>query len=209
MTAETLQVGVFVSGRGSNLKALLEAKAAGGLDQVRFALVFSDKDSPLAFDHAHAHEVGVYHVNPKAFKKKADYEAAVLEKLEGAGVNFIVLAGYMRIVGPTLLEAYEGRMINIHPSLLPAFPGLHAQKQALDNGAKESGCTVHFVDAGVDSGPIILQRAVPCLPDDSEDTLSARILKQEHQALPEALRLISEGLVTTEGRTVIVSESEK
>lgn len=208
MTAKTLQVGVFVSGRGSNLQALLDAKAAGGLDRVRFALVFSDKQSPAAFDHAREHEVPVCHVAPKAFEKKSDYEASVLERLREAGVDFIVLAGYMRIVGPTLLEAFEGRMINIHPSLLPAFPGLHAQKQALESDAQESGCTVHFVDAGVDSGPIILQRSVPCLPGDTEDALSARILEQEHKALPEALRLISEGFVSTEGRTVTVTEGD-
>lgn len=199
-----LKVAVFVSGRGSNLKALLEAKAAGRLDGVTFACVFSDVDAPPAFDHARSHGVPTFHFSPKAFGKKRDYESAVHDRLREAGVDFIVLAGYMRIVGPTLLEAFAERMINIHPSLLPAFPGLHAQRQALEYGVKVAGCTVHFVDAGVDSGPIVLQRTVSASPEDDEDALCARILEQEHQALPEALELIAEGKVRVEDRKVFI-----
>lgn len=201
-----LHVAVFVSGRGSNLKALLEAKAAGRLKRVEFALVFSDRDAPPAFEHARAHGVEVCHHAPRAFATKLDYEAAVLEELQRRGVEFIVLAGYMRIVGPTLLEAFSEKMINIHPSLLPAFPGLHAQRQAVEYGVKVSGCTVHFVDGGVDSGPVILQRTVEARADDSEETLSARILEQEHRALPDALEWISEGRVRVDGRRVFVSD---
>lgn len=201
-----LRVAVFVSGRGSNLKALLEAKAAGRLPRAEFVLVFSDKESPAAFEHARAHGVDICHRAPRAFARKLEYESAVLEELQKRSVELIVLAGYMRIVGPTLLEAYSERMINIHPSLLPAFPGLHAQRQAIEYGVKVAGCTVHFVDGGVDSGPVILQRTVEARADDTEDTLSARILEQEHRALPDALEWISEGRVRVDGRRVFVSE---
>lgn len=201
-----LRVAVFVSGRGSNLKALLEARAEGRLKRVEFALVFSDKESPAAFEHARAHGVDICHRSPRAYASKPEYESAVLEELQKREIGLIVLAGYMRIVGPTLLEAYSERMINIHPSLLPAFPGLHAQRQAVEYGVKIAGCTVHFVDGGIDSGPVILQRTVEVRADDTEDTLSARILEQEHRALPDALEWISEGRVRVDGRRVVIAE---
>ena len=199
---QSLAVAVFVSGRGSNLKALLDAKASGRLDRTRFVLVFSDADSPPAFAHARAHGVPACHVSPKGFRSKKDYEKAVLDLLTEAGAEWIVLAGYMRIIGPTLLDAFPHRIINIHPSLLPAFPGLHAQRQALQSGVEVTGCTVHFVDSGTDTGPIILQRRVACRPDDTEETLAARILDHEHQALPDVLEWISQGRVRLEGRKV-------
>lgn len=202
-----LRTAVFASGRGSNLKALLDARAAGRLGNVEFTLVFSDEEAPPAFDHARAQGIEVFHRSPRAFDSKRDFEESVLEKLRQREVEFIVLAGYMRIVGPTLLEAFAHRMINIHPSLLPAFPGLHAQRQAVDYGVKVSGCTVHFVDSGMDSGPVILQRTVEVLAGDTEDTLSARILREEHQALPDALELIAEGRVRVEGRIVHIAHS--
>lgn len=201
-----LRTAVFASGRGSNLEALLAARAAGRLQRVEFALVFSDCEAPGAFEHARRYGVDVFHLSPSAFARKRDYEEAILEELNRRGVEFIVLAGYMRIVGATLLEAFPHRMINIHPSLLPAFPGLHAQRQALEYGVKVAGCTVHFVDSGMDSGPVILQRAVEARADDTEETLSARILEQEHQALPLALEWISEGRVQVEGRKVFYIE---
>lgn len=203
---EHINVAVFVSGRGSNLKALLDAKAAGRLARVRFAAVFSDVENPPAFGHARAHGVPVLHISPKIFGKgnKADYERAVLDVLAPMKIDYLVLAGYMRIVGATLLDAFPNRIVNIHPSLLPAFPGLHAQRQAVEHGVKLSGCTVHFVDSGVDSGPIILQRAVPVYANDDEASLSARILEQEHQALPLALEWISEGRILVRNRHVLV-----
>ncbi len=200
-----LRTAVFVSGRGSNLKALLDARATGRLGKVEFCLVFSDQEAPQAFDHARAQGIEVFHRSPRAFEKKREFEESVLEELRRHHVEFIVLAGYMRIVGPTLLEAFAHRMINIHPSLLPSFPGLHAQRQAVEYGVKISGCTVHFVDSGMDSGPVILQRTVEVLAGDTEDTLSARILREEHQALPDALELISEGRVRVEGRKVHIA----
>lgn len=202
MSPPPLRTAVFVSGRGSNLKALLDSQASGRLPRVDFTLVFSDNDAPAAFDHARARGVEVFHCSPRAFPQKKDYEAAVLERLRERRVEFVVLAGYMRIVGPTLLAAYEGRMINIHPSLLPSFPGLHAQRQAVDYGVKVAGCTVHFVDGGMDSGPIILQRVVEATAEDTEDTLSVRILREEHLAYTDALELISEGRVRIDGRKV-------
>lgn len=205
MNASPLRTAVFVSGRGSNLKALLDAKAAGRLSGVEFVLVFSDMASPPAFDHARVQGVEVFHRSPGDYPKKRDYEAAVLEKLREKGVEFIVLAGYMRIIGPVLLTAFPERMINIHPSLLPAFPGLHAQRQAVDYGVKVAGCTVHFVDGGMDSGPVILQRVVEARADDTEDTLSARILHEEHKALTDALELIADGRVRVEGRKVHIA----
>lgn len=201
---DRLRVAVFASGRGSNLKALLEAKAAGRLARVEFVVVFSDFENPGAFAHALEHDVSILHINPKAYKTKREFEESVAKRLKDHGVNFIVLAGYMRIVGAALLEAFAHRIINIHPSLLPSFPGLHAQKQAADYGVKVSGCTVHFVDSGMDTGPIILQRTVECFDNDTEETLGARILKEEHKALPDALELVSEGRVRIEGRKVSI-----
>lgn len=197
---------VFVSGRGSNLKALLEAKAAGRLERVKFAAVFSDVENPPAFEIAKSHGVPVLHASPSGFAKKRDYEEAILRMLQKAGVEWIALAGYMRIVGPTLLAAFPNRIINIHPSLLPSFPGLHAQRQAVEHGVKVSGCTVHFVDGGTDTGPIILQRPVPCYAEDTEETLATRILVEEHKAYPETLQLISEGRVRIEGRRVFIAK---
>jgi phosphoribosylglycinamide formyltransferase-1 len=201
-----LSVAVFVSGRGSNLKALLDAHAAGRLPRVRFVAVFSDVADPPAFQHAAARGAPTFHRSPSAHPNKRIYEADVLRDLRSVGADFIVLAGYMRIVGPTLLDAFPGRIVNVHPSLLPAFPGLDAQKQAIECGAKVSGCTVHFVDAGVDTGPIIVQRALEVEVGETADSLAARILALEHEALPEALRLISEGRVEVEGRRVRIRE---
>ncbi len=203
----SINVAVFASGRGSNLKALLDAKAAGKLERVRFGLVFSDVDNPKAFDYAQRHEIPTAHLDPKAYKTKKEFEKAVVALLSGKEIEWIVLAGYMRIVGRTLLDAFPNRIINIHPSLLPAFGGLYAQRQALDYGVKVTGCTVHFVDSGVDSGPIILQKTVPCYPEDNEAILSNRILAQEHDALPEALDLISRGKVSVRDRKVVIEET--
>ncbi len=201
------RVVVFVSGRGSNLKALLEAQAQGRLGPARIVGVFSDVAEPPAFEHARAHGVPTVHLPPAEFGGKAAYEAATLTRLRDWAAELIVLAGYMRVVGPTLLAAFPERIINIHPSLLPAFPGLHAQRQAVEHGVKVAGCTVHFVEARVDSGPILLQRAVACRPGDTEETLAARILAEEHQALPEAVRLIAEGKVRVVGRKVLIADS--
>lgn len=200
--AAPMRVAALVSGRGSNLAALLAAKAAGRLPRVEFVLVASDKASPPAFEHARAAGVPTVGLRPKDCADKTAYERALLAAMRERGVDFVALAGYMRIVGPTLLDAFPGRIVNIHPSLLPAFPGLHAQRQALEYGAKVAGCTVHFVDAGMDTGPVLLQRAVGVRDDDDEESLSTRILAWEHRLYPEALDLISRGRVRVEGRRV-------
>lgn len=198
-----MRIGVLASGRGTNLQAVLDACAAGRLPAT-VALVVSDREEAPALARAAAAGVPTRVVQPALFADRAAHDAAVVEALRESGVDTVVLAGYMRLVTPTLLHAFPSRVVNVHPALLPAFPGLHAQRQALEYGAKVTGCTVHLVDEGVDTGPIILQAAVPVAEDDDEARLSARILAEEHRVLVEALRLLAEGRVVVEGRRVRV-----
>ncbi len=206
--AERRVIGVLVSGRGSNLQAILDAIAAGTLP-VRVGIVISDKANAYALERAK--QAGIPHlvVERKAYADKQAFEQAIDAALRAASVELVVLAGFMRILGSEFVRAWSGRVMNIHPALLPSFPGLDAQAQALAYGAKISGCTVHFVDEGVDSGPVILQQAVPVLPDDTEETLSERILAQEHRLYPEAIRLWAEGRLIVSGRRVTIEASEK
>ncbi len=200
-----MRAAVFISGRGSNLHALLNAQQQGGLKNVTFAVVVSDNPDAPGLDIAGQFGVPTAVVQPMPFKKDREgYDREVLKILKHYKVEFICLAGFMRLISRVLLDAYHNKIINIHPALLPSFPGLHAQKQALEYGVKVSGCTVHFVDPGVDTGPIILQAVVPVLDTDDEETLSARILTYEHQIYPHALELISQGKVKIEGRRVII-----
>jgi phosphoribosylglycinamide formyltransferase-1 len=199
-----LRVGVLVSGRGSNLQALLDASARadypGGV-----AVVISDRERAAALDRARAALVEALYVNPKDFADREAFDLALVRELTARGVGLVCTAGFMRILSPIFTRAFAGRAMNIHPSLLPAFPGLHAQRQALDHGVKIAGATVHFLDEGsVDTGPIILQASVPVHPDDTEDTLAARILAEEHRLYPEAVRLFAEGRLTIVGRRVAV-----
>ncbi len=198
-----LRVGVLGSGRGSNLQALLDAAARPGYP-ARVVVVVSDKERAQALERARAHGVATVWLNPKDFGDRAAYDAALGRLLEEHRVGLVCLAGFMRILTPELVRAFAGRVLNIHPSLLPAFPGLHAQRQALDYGVKVAGATVHFVDEGVDTGPIALQASVPVQPDDTEESLSARILAVEHRIYPEAVRLFAEGRLRLAGRKVIV-----
>ncbi|HOE63416.1 MAG TPA: phosphoribosylglycinamide formyltransferase [Candidatus Sumerlaeota bacterium] len=198
-----MRVAIFVSGRGSNMEAILNEKKKGNLPNAEIALVLSDKADAPALEKANAAGVKTVFVDSKPYRKNREgYDAEVLKVLREHNIEFIVLAGFMRIITPVLIEAFSHRIINIHPALLPAFPGLHAQKQALDYGVKVSGCTVHFVDAGMDTGPIILQTAIPVNPDDTEDTLSARILEFEHRLLPRALDLATSRRLRVDGRKV-------
>jgi len=190
-------LGVLVSGTGTNLQAILDAVAAGRL-QAKVGVVISNVATAKALDRAKAARVPAIVVDHKAFPSREAFDAAVVEVLKAHDVDLVVLAGFMRIVTPTLLDAFPNRVVNVHPALLPAFPGVRAQKQALDYGVAISGCTVHFVDAGMDTGPIIAQAAVPVLDDDDEASLSARILEKEHELLPTALQWIVEGRVTIE-----------
>jgi phosphoribosylglycinamide formyltransferase-1 len=198
-----LAVGVLASGRGSNLQALLEACAAPRFP-ARIAVVVSDREQALALERAEAAGVPAVWVSPKDFGDRAAWEAAVIAELRARDVGLVCLAGFMRLLSPAFVRAFHGRILNIHPSLLPAFPGLHAQRQALDHGVKVAGATVHFVDEGVDTGPIVLQAAVPVLDGDTEATLTARILAEEHRLYPEAIRLYAEGRLEMSGRRVSV-----
>jgi phosphoribosylglycinamide formyltransferase-1 len=200
----SLAIGVLVSGRGSNLQAILEACARPGYP-TRVAVVISDRERAPALERARAAGVETLWINPKDFADREAFDQVLVHELTARGVGLVCNAGFMRILSPVYVRAFTGRALNIHPSLLPAFPGLHAQRQALDHGAKVAGATVHFVDEGMDSGPIVLQAAVPVEPGDTEETLSARILVQEHRIYPEAIRLFAEGRLRIEGRRVIVT----
>jgi phosphoribosylglycinamide formyltransferase-1 len=197
-----MRLAVFASGRGSNFRALLEASRAGRLPQAEFVVLISDKPDAKALDIAREYGVKALHVSPKNFQSRDAYEQEILRRLRELKVEAICLAGYMRLVGKTILRAFPNRILNIHPALLPSFPGTHGHRDALAYGVKVSGCTVHFVDEGVDTGPIIVQRSVEVLDDDTEETLAARILIQEHQAYPEAVDLLTRGLLNVEGRKV-------
>lgn len=200
-----LRLGVLASGRGSNLQAIIDAIEGGSL-RARVAVVVSNKREAQALERARRHGAPDVFVDPKPFAGRPDgreaYDQAILEVLQKHEVELVLLAGYMKIVTPVLIRAYPDRMMNIHPSLLPSFPGLEVQQKALDWGVKVAGCTVHFVTDEVDGGPIIVQAAVPVLDGDTADTLSARILAQEHRIYPRAVRLFAEGRLTVEGRRV-------
>ena len=201
-----LAVGVLASGRGSNLQALLDACARPDYP-ARVAIVISDREQAEALERARAAGVEAVWVNPKDFADRESFDRALVRELRAREVGLVCNAGYMRILTPVWVRAFAGRALNIHPSLLPSFPGLHAHRQALDHGVKVSGATVHFVEEGVDSGPIVLQAAVPVEPGDTEATLSARILEAEHRLYPEAVRLFAEGRLEIVGRRVRIKEA--
>ncbi|HEX3176060.1 MAG TPA: phosphoribosylglycinamide formyltransferase [Methylomirabilota bacterium] len=201
-----LAVGVLVSGRGSNLQALLDACAQPRFP-ARIVVVISDREQAPALERARAAGVEALWINPKDFADRESFDAALVRELQARGVGLVCNAGFMRILSPVYVRAFAGRALNIHPSLLPAFPGLHAQRQALDHGAKIAGVTVHFVDEGLDNGPIVLQAAVPVEPGDTEATLSARILAEEHRLYPAAVRLFAEGRLRIVGRRVLITEA--
>ena len=201
--ATPLGLGVLASGRGSNLQAILEACARPDFP-ARVVVVVADRERAPALEHARQHRVPAIWLNPKDFGDRAAYDEALRRLLDEHRVGLVCLAGFMRILTPGLVRAYAGRIVNVHPSLLPAFPGLAAQRQALEHGVRVAGATVHFVDDGVDTGPIILQASVLVHPDDTEESLSARILVEEHRLYPEAIRLFAEGRLTIAGRKVLI-----
>ncbi len=194
-----MRVAVFVSGSGSNLQAIIDAS----IPSIEIALVFSNNPDAYALKRAENHGIPTLVVNHRDFKSREEFEGEILKHLEPLGVELIVLAGFMRILSPVLVRAYANRMINLHPALLPSFPGIHAARQAIEAGVKFTGCTVHFVDEGVDSGPIILQAVVPVEDGDDEDSLLQKIHAEEHRIYPEAIRLISEGKIRIEGKRVL------
>ncbi len=202
-----LRVAVLASGRGSNLQALIDTIEAGQV-QARIVAVISNKKEAVALERARKHGIKDLFVDPKPFAGRPDsreaYDRSLLEVLQQHEVELVLLAGYMKIVTTVLVNAYANRMMNIHPSLLPAFPGLEVQKKAIDWGCKLAGCTVHFVTEGVDEGPIIIQVAVPILDADTPETLASRILVQEHKVYPRAVQLFAEGRLRVNGRRVFI-----
>jgi len=195
------KAGVLVSGRGSNLQAVLDRIADGYLP-LEISVVISDKADAYALERAANVGIKTIVVARKECASKEEFEDKIHAALVEAGCELVVLAGFMRILSGNFVSKWHNKIINIHPALLPSFPGLDGQGQALEYGVKFTGCTVHFVDEGTDTGPIILQKVVPVLDDDTHDTLAARILEQEHKAMPEALKLWAEGKLVIEGRKV-------
>ena len=197
-------LGVLASGRGSNFQAIIDAIEGGRLDAGVKILVVDNEDA-FAIERARKHDIPHLFLHPRQFPSRDAFFAKIARELKERGVDLVILAGFMRVVGKPLIDAFPNRIMNIHPALLPSFPGLHGQRQAVDYGVKISGCTVHFVDEGMDTGPVIIQAAVPVSSDDTEEALSERILRLEHRIFPEAIRLFSEGRLRVEGRVVKIS----
>jgi phosphoribosylglycinamide formyltransferase-1 len=205
MAPDKFILAVLVSGRGSNLQAIIDSIERNDLS-AEIALVISNVKDAYALERAHKHRLESIFLDPKSYPDRNGYEQALVERIQSKSVNLICLAGFMRVLGKHFIETFSGRIINIHPSLLPAFPGLRVQKRALEHGARFSGCTVHYVNEEVDGGPIILQTVVPIYDNDNEASLSKRILEQEHIAYPEAIQLIIEDRLTLSGRRVLRSK---
>jgi phosphoribosylglycinamide formyltransferase-1 len=202
------RIAVLLSGRGSNFEALAESVAAGRIPNTEIALVVSNREGAQGIDKARARGIETCVIPSKGLEREA-YDKLVVAALKEKKVDLVCLAGYMRLLSPYFVAAFPGRIVNIHPSLLPAFPGLESQRQALEHGAKFSGCTVHFVDENLDAGPIILQAVVPILDDDTESTLSERVLREEHRIYSEAVRIVLEGRYRIEGRRVLIDPEKK
>lgn len=206
--AEPLRIAILASGRGTNLQAIIDAIEAGKL-AARLPVAISDRPDAQALERARRHGAKALFVNPREYPDRVSFDRAVLALLAEHRIELVCLAGFMRILTSVFIRAYPGRIMNIHPALLPAFPGLHAQRLALEHGVKVSGATVHFVDEAVDTGPIIIQAPVPVHEDDTEETLSARILAEEHRIYPRAIQLFAEGRLVLRGRQVMILDAGK
>jgi phosphoribosylglycinamide formyltransferase 1 len=202
MIPHKFRLAVLVSGQGSNLQAIIDSIEKSDL-RAEIALVISNVKDAFALERAYKHGIEGLFLDPKSYSDRNGYEQIMVEKLQSKSVDLVCLAGYMRILGKHFIQAFPDRIINIHPSLLPAFPGLNVQKRAFEHGARFSGCTVHYVNEEVDGGAIISQAVVPIFDDDNETSLSDRILEQEHIIYPEAIRLILEGRIILSGRRVL------
>ena len=198
-----VNIGVLVSGRGTNLQTIIEAIEEGKIEG-EIKVVISDNPDAYALKRAQQYHIDTRYINFKEFKNRENYDKEIIKTLKEKKIDLVVLAGYMRILSSYFIRAYQNKIMNIHPALLPSFPGLHAQKQAIEDGVKVSGCTVHFVDEGVDSGPIILQKAVEVSDDDTEESLTEKILQEEHLIYPQAIQLFSEGRLIIKGRRVFI-----
>ncbi len=199
--ADLLKLGVLISGSGSNLQSIIDNIEKGSLKAI-IKIVISNNPDAFGITRAKKHGIPFVVLKNRDFKSKEEFDSELIKVLKENNVDLVVLAGFMRIISPAFLKAFPQRVMNIHPALLPSFPGLHGQKQAFDYGVKFSGCTVHFVDEGVDTGPIIIQSVVPVLEDDTEETLAARILKEEHRIYPQAIQLFADGKIEIQGRKV-------
>lgn len=202
--SQPLQIAVIVSGNGSNLQSIIDNIESGQIN-AKIVCVISNNPDAYALTRAQLHGIPCVIQENTGFKNRREYDTALVKVLQGYGVQLVVLAGYMRILSDVMVAAFPDAIMNVHPALLPSFPGLHAQQQALAYGVKFSGCTVHFVDCGTDTGPIILQAVVPVAQDDTEESLSARIQVEEHRIFPEAIKLFVAGKLTVNGHHVLIS----
>lgn len=200
-----LRLAVLASGRGTNLQALIDAIVAGELE-AEIAVIISNRRDAQALERGRKHQIPLCFLDPREYIDSDAYDRALVAVWQEYKVDLVILAGFMRLLGPEAVRAYRNRIVNIHPSLLPSFPGLNAQAQALAYGVRYSGCTVHFVDEGMDTGPIILQAVVPVKDDDAAETLAARILEEEHRLYPQAIQLFAEGRLEVVGRRVRIRE---
>lgn len=200
-TSGKIKLGVLASGRGSNMQSIIRAIQSGQIE-AEISVVLTDREGAKALDLAREQGIPAFCVPRKECSNQEEFEEKLLHYLKQYQVDYVILAGFMRILSPSFVRSYKQHILNIHPALLPAFPGAHAHRDVLAYGAKVSGCTVHFVDEGMDSGPIILQQAVPVLEGDTEESLAARVLEQEHQIYPRAIALLLNGQLTIEGRCV-------
>lgn len=195
------KIAVLISGGGSNLQSIIDSVESGYI-KIKISVVVSNKEEAYGLTRARNHGIPAEIIRHGDYQSREEFETRLIEILDGYGVDLVVLAGFMRVLTPFFVNHYHHRIINIHPALLPSFPGTHGQKQALDYGVRFSGCTTHFVDEGTDTGPIIIQAVVPVLSEDTEESLGSRILKEEHRIFPESIKLWSEGRLQIEGRRV-------
>lgn len=206
--SEKLRIGVLASGGGTNLQSIIDGCIHGNIDAEIVTVISNNPDSG-ALTRAENAGIKTQCINHRHFDERDSFDRDVVTALKDSGVQLVVLAGFMRIIGQRFLDAFPERIMNIHPALLPAFPGLHVQQKALDYGARFAGCTVHFVDGGVDTGPIIAQAVVPVLDTDTEETLSARILVQEHKIYPQAIQWFAQGAISINGRKVVIATQKQ
>lgn len=201
-------IGVLVSGSGSNLQSIIDHIEGGTLD-AEIKVVLSNNPDAYALERCRKHQISSVVLDHRQFDRRESYDRRAIAILESSGVELVVMAGFMRILSPEFFRAFPQRIINIHPALLPAFPGMHVQQKALEYGVKFAGCTVHFADEGIDTGPIIIQSVVAVHQDDTADTLSARILKEEHRIYPQAIQYYAEGRIVIEGRKVLIRNGRR
>lgn len=203
-----VNIGVLVSGSGSNLQSIIDHIEAGTLD-AEIKIVISNNPDVLSLERCKKHRIKAVVVDHRQYDSRESYDRRMISILESSGTELVVMAGFMRILSPEVFRAFPRRIMNIHPALLPAFPGIHVQQKAVEYGVKFAGCTVHFADEGVDTGPIIIQSVVPVYEDDTADSLAARILKEEHRIYPQAIQYYAEGRIEINGRKVLITNSSR